>query len=217
MNSSEFFDKNHYVIAKDFINKETATILYNHVINNAKRLAYLYTTPDYVHNEGRWGTFNDSQAPGCFSLYGDPIMDSLLELGTQKMEALTGKKLTPTYSYHRLYETHAELKRHKDRPSCEISVTVCLGYNNSNLKGRADENWNWPMFVSKEVGGKGTPIHMSPGDVIIYRGCEVEHWREPFPGLNHAQVFLHYNEKDGKFNNIYDGRPLLGLPCEYRS
>jgi hypothetical protein len=217
MSSVDFFDKNHYVIVKDFINKETAVILYNHVINNAKRLAYLRTRPDYIHNEGRWGTFSDSQAFGCFSLYGDPIFDSLLEIGTQKMEVFTGKKLLPTYSYHRLYETNAELVRHKDRPSCEISVTVCLGYNNSNLKDKADENWNWPMFVSKEEGGKGIPIHLTPGDVIIYRGCEVEHWREPFPGLNHAQVFLHYNEKDGKFNNVYDGRPLLGLPYEYRS
>ena len=53
---------------------------------------------------------------------------------------------------------------------------------------------------------------MNPGDMIIYRGCELDQWREPFPGLNHAQVFLHYNEKDGEFNNINDGRPMLGLP-----
>jgi hypothetical protein len=209
MNSTEFFDKHKYVTVTNFIDEQTCSLLYNHVINNAKRLAYLMTTKDYVHDEGRYGTFNDSQAPGCFSLYGDPIMDSLLELGTQKMETITGKKLVPTYSYHRLYETDAELLKHKDRPSCEISTTLCLGYNTSNLEEK-HKDWNWPMFVD------GKPIHMKKGDMIVYRGCDVEHWREPFPGLNHAQVFLHYNEIGSEFDeNKNDGRPLLGLPADY--
>jgi hypothetical protein len=48
--------------------------------------------------------------------------------------------------------------------------------------------------------------------MVIYKGCEVEHWRDAYKGLNHAQVFLHYNEKQGKYNNINDGRLFLGLP-----
>ena len=58
---------------------------------------------------------------------------------------------------------------------------------------------------------------MKPGDMIIYRGCEIEHWREPLWGNNHAQAFLHYNEKDGEYDIPYDGRPLLGLGSEFRS
>jgi len=53
--------------------------------------------------------------------------------------------------------------------------------------------------------------------MIIYRGCELEHWREPFWGKNHAQVFLHYNEKGGEYDFLYDGRPLLGMPGELKS
>jgi hypothetical protein len=63
---------------------------------------------------------------------------------------------------------------------------------------------------------------MEPGDMIIYKGCEIEHWREPFKGLNHAQLFMHYNRKDGlyEFNedvDKYDGRPLLGLSSSHRN
>jgi len=58
---------------------------------------------------------------------------------------------------------------------------------------------------------------MKPGDMLIYRGDEVEHWREPLMGNNHAQAFLHYNEKEGKYNIPYDGRPLLGMPGSFRS
>ena len=52
------------------------------------------------------------------------------------------------------------------------------------------------------------------GDMVIYKGCELEHWREPFEGNNHAQVFLHYNNIDGPFGtqNKFDKRPLLGIP-----
>ena len=48
--------------------------------------------------------------------------------------------------------------------------------------------------------------------MVIYKGCDVEHWRNKFIGLNHAQVFLHYNDKNGKFKEQYDGRKFLGLP-----
>ena len=54
--------------------------------------------------------------------------------------------------------------------------------------------------------------------MIVYRGCEIEHWREPFIGQNHAQVFLHYNNVDGPYgtNCVYDGRHHLGLPSDFK-
>ena len=44
------------------------------------------------------------------------------------------------------------------------------------------------------------------GDMIVYRGCEIEHWREKFEGNNHAQVFLHYNNVDN---------PMVRDYCKY--
>ena len=50
--------------------------------------------------------------------------------------------------------------------------------------------------------------------MLIYSGCELEHWREPFEGDFCVQVFLHYNHVNGKFsnNNLFDKRPMLGIP-----
>jgi hypothetical protein len=162
------------------------------------------------------GKFDDIQALGDFSKYGDPIFDSILDLKTKEMCELTGMNLIPNYTYHRLYTTNTELKRHKDRASCEISTTVCIGYNS---------DYNWPMFVGPKDGEKGTkgnPIHLEPGDMIIYKGYDIEHWREPFKGINHAQLFMHYNRKDGPFEyneeiNKFDGRPILGLTGNHRN
>jgi len=217
--AAKFFQENGWVKIDKYIDDNMANLLYHHVQLETKRLSY-FEENEIEADQDIHGTFTDHQAPGDFSKYGDPIFDALLSLGTEKMCELTGKDLIPTYSYHRLYTQGTELKRHKDRPSCEISTTLCLGYDNSNVDAKKYPDWDWPMFVGPkdgEVGTEGMPIHMKPGDMLIYRGDIVEHWREPFWGLNHAQVFLHYNEKDGQYHIPFDGRPLLGLPGSFRS
>ena len=217
--AAKFFEENGWVKIDNFIDKNMANLLYHHTQLEAQRLNW-FEDNAMEADEGIHGLFTDKQAPGDFSKYGDPIMDALLSMSLEKMCELTGKELIPTYSYHRLYTTGTELKRHKDRPSCEISTTLCLGYDVSNVDSSKYPNWDWPMFVGPKDGAEGTeglPIHMKPGDMIIYRGDHVEHWREPFWGLNHAQVFLHYNEKNGQYDIPYDGRPMLGMPGNFRS
>ena len=212
---AEFFEKNGWIKIESFIDSNICNILYTYVTLEAERLNYLENN-DIEKDEEIYGTFNDRQAPGDFSKYGDLIFDTLLIMGLEKISTLIEKNLIPTYSYHRLYTTGTELKKHTDRPSCEISTTLCLGYNVSNIDVKKYPDWDWPMFVKTKEGNE-LPIHLKPGDMIIYRGCEVEHWREPFEGLNHAQVFLHYNEKNGDYDNLYDNRPMLGLPSSFKN
>lgn len=216
MNSADVFKENHFLYVTNFIKPEVCDLLYHYVKMEAKRLEYLEFIQGLENtNRDIWGTFKDDQAPGDFSKYGDLIFEALLDSSCEKISNIIGVKLNSTYSYHRLYTTGTELTRHKDRPSCEISSTLCLGYDVSNIK----EEYNWPMFVGPktgELGTKGKAIYMKPGDMIIYRGCELEHWREPYKGLNHAQVFLHYNEAGGQYDIMYDNRPMLGLPTQYK-
>ena len=217
--AAKFFEENGWVKIEKYIDTNMSNLLYHHIQLEAQRLAYLEDNSIEADADFN-GTFGDTQAPGDFSKYGDPIFDALLSLGTEKLSELTGKDLIPTYSYHRLYTQGTELKRHKDRPSCEISTTLCIGYDNSNVDASKYPDWDWPMYVGPKDGEKGTdgmPIHMKPGDMLIYRGDVVEHWREPLWGNNHAQVFLHYNEKEGQYNIPYDGRPLLGMPATFRT
>ena len=60
----------------------------------------------------------------------------------------------------------------------------------------------------------GTKVDLEVGDMLVYSGCELEHWREPFEGDSCGQVFLHYNHVNGPYatNNLFDGRPKLGVP-----
>ena len=122
--AAKFFEENRWVKIDRFIDQNMANLLYHHVQLEAARLGY-FEDNNIKADEDIHGTFSDKQAPGDFSKYGDPIMDTLLSISLEQMETLTGIDLVPTYSYHRLYTVGTELKRHSDRPSCEISTTLC--------------------------------------------------------------------------------------------
>ena len=218
--AAENFKKNSYTVVRTFIDKTTAALLYNYVILVARKCDWLESNEPDIYNVMEHGTFADPQAPGDYSKYGDPIFDTLLGVGRETIESLTGLELIPTYTYNRLYTTGSELRRHKDRPSCEISTTLCLGYNISNVDMKKNPNWNWSICMGPSDGEEeteGTPVFLEPGDMVVYRGCDIEHWREPFLGLNHAQVFLHYNDANGPHSdNLFDGRPLLGLSDNFK-
>ena len=213
--TADFFAENNYVVVKNFINKGLAKFMYDYTILKNKSVHHLINT-NYVPDGSFCGTFEDGQVNGVYSCYSDWLMETLLETSTTDVKKITGLNLIPTYSYYRVYLNGSELKRHKDRPSCEVSTTLCLGYNNSGAPTR----YNWGMFVEKsgDRNKKGKEIFMEPGDMIIYRGCKIEHWREKFKGTNLSQVFLHFNDGEGPYKDYckYDGRPMLGLPHDYK-
>ena len=220
--ASIHFNEFKWVKIDNFISKEMADILYHHVKLSALRASYVdeNTTFDKPFIEHYFGHFKDIQAMGDYSRYSDPIFETLLDLSTPKISELVGKELFPTYSYNRLYTTGTELERHIDRESCDYSVTMCLGYDVSNIDENVYPDYDWPMFVDTDLDGNGNkpfPVHLKPGDLLIYRGSTVEHWREPFWGKNHAQVFMHYNIKgETVSSNLYDSRPVIGLPFPFR-
>ena len=129
-------------------------------------------------------------------------METLLVKMLPVMAKETGLNLVPTYSYATIYKNGDILKRHKDRPSCEISTTLNLGGD------------PWPIFIDgtgadtvideyknihKPNAPEGTKVLLEVGDMLVYSGCELEHWREPFEGQVCGQVFLHYNHRNGPF------------------
>jgi hypothetical protein len=221
--TAKFYKKHNYVVIKNFISKELANFIYEYGKIRAIRAAYMAQWKYPGYNKDTDGAYGDGQVDGTYSCYADPVMETLLSKALTGMREITGLNLAPTYSYWRLYKKGDELKRHKDRPSCEVSTTLCIGYDNSNLKDKK-ENWekyNWPMWVDESCGedNKGVPIYMEPGDMIVYRGTIVEHWREKLLGNLHAQVFMHYNDVDGPFKDtcILDARPALGLPPAFKN
>ena len=201
--------KNNYIVIKQAISKELADFVYSYFLTKRK-VARVFFDDRYISPfNNDWGVWNDPQVPETYSHYSDIAMETLLEKLVEPMSKETGLNLIPTYSYARIYKKGDVLKRHKDRYSCEVSMTMNLGGD------------PWPIYLepSGETGKEGVKIDLEPGDSLIYRGCEVEHWREAFEGENCGQVFLHYNDASGENaeENRYDTRPFLGLPSWFKS
>ena len=201
--------KNNYKVIKQAISKELADFVYSYFLTK-REVARVFFDDRYISPfNNDWGVWNDPQVPETYSHYSDIAMETLLEKLVEPMSKETGLNLIPTYSYARIYKKGDVLKRHKDRYSCEVSMTMNLGGD------------PWPIYLepSGETDKEGVKIDLEPGDALIYRGCEVEHWREVFKGENCGQVFLHYNDASGENaeENRYDTRPFLGLPSWFKS
>ena len=211
------FKKNKYQVLRSAISKDLAAFCYKYLQISAE--ADYWMLNNSVTHAGNLliGNFNDPQVPNSYAKYADRVMETLLVNTINTMQKKTGLKLEPTYSYTRLYRTGNILNRHKDSPSCEISTTLNLGGD------------PWPIYIDptgannviheykgiiKPGAPKGVEVNLKPGDMLIYSGCDLEHWREPFQGKLCGQVFLHYNHADGRFakTNLYDKRPMLGIP-----
>tara|TARA_B100001063_G_scaffold163599_1_gene152646 strand:+ start:558 stop:1184 length:627 start_codon:yes stop_codon:yes gene_type:complete len=203
------FKKDKYQVIKGAISKELADFCYQYFLNKRAVARHMFDDKYISQFTPYFGVWNDEMIPETYSHYGDIAMDTLLQRVKPVMEKETDMKLTETYSYARIYKKGDELHRHKDRSSCEISTTMHLG---------GDE---WSIFLepSGEEGKDGVEVKLEAGDMLIYKACDLEHWREPFEGKDCGQVFLHYNDSssaEAKFNK-FDGRPMIGLPGYYSS
>ena len=215
------FKKNNFLVIKKAIEPKVAEFIYNYFLLKRQVARTFFDTRFISPFTTEWGVWNDEQVPNTYSHYADVAMETLLLAVQPKMEKATGLKLNPTYSYARIYKKGDILHRHKDRFSCEISTTLNLG---------GDE---WPIFIEgkKNVGtpdkgfppitnNKGSKVTLKPGDMLVYKGNLLEHWRKTFLGKDCAQVFLHYNDVNSKFGdaeeNIFDNRPHLGLPSYFK-
>ena len=212
------FKKKKYTVIRQAISKDLATFVANYFCMQKQVFDTCRAQRYFSPFENILGQYEepDGQVPNTYSQYGNIAMETLLLKCQPIMEKTTGLKLDPNYTYARIYKKGDELKRHKDRFSCEISTTMNLGGD------------KWPIYLSpnENVGvadgkkitnvskAKGVKVDLEPGDMLVYRGMELEHWREKFKGKECVQVFLHYNNRKtpGAKDNMFDKRPHLGLP-----
>ena len=216
------FKKNKYTVIRQAISKDLASFIANYfcmqkqVYDTCRAARYFSPFETIIgYYEGE-----NEQIPNTYSQYANMAMETLLLKCQPGMEKATGLKLYPAYTYARIYKKGDELKRHKDRFSCEISTTMNLGGDDWPIYLSPNENVGAPdgKNITASSKAKGIRVDLKPGDMLVYRGMELEHWREEFQGNDCCQVFLHYNDQKSKNadQNVNDRRPHLGLPAWFK-
>lgn len=214
------FRKNKYLIVRNLISKELANFSYRYFLNKRMVAKTLYESGNEDQSfKNFFGSWKDTQIPNTYSEYSDILMETLLQQVKPCIEEYTGLKLIETYSYARIYKEGDILHRHKDRLSCEISATLNLGgpiwpiyLEPDSSQGRVESG----VYIPSQSAG--VEVLLYPGDALIYRGCELEHWREPCDSNGCTQVFLHYNDEKSLHSqdNKFDRRPHIGLPSNFK-
>ena len=211
------FQQHKYLVIRNAISFELANFAFNYFLMKRDATKWMHENNYISEFTPGFGAWKDQQVPNTYSVYGDTFMETLMMKVLPVMEKHTELKLLPTYTYTRAYKKGDKLRRHKDRPSCQISTTVHLGGE------------EWPIYIDptgsdnvineyKEIHKPNAPqgqrVDLKIGDMLVYSGCELEHWREAFEGNVCVQTFLHYNDANGRFGkeNIFDKRPMLGIP-----
>jgi len=171
------FQENGFLVIKNFITKKRAKDL------SKKFIQYCKENPEKCTS--------DLQVPNTPAKHNHiPFLEILCEK-TPEISKVLGEFVLPTYTYSRIYKNGDTLKKHLDRDSCEISLTIHLN---------SDEKWE---FFLEDLTGKIQSIILNSGDALLYSGCTVPHWREEYTGNFYSQVFLHYVKSNGERNGYY--------------
>ena len=158
--------KDNHIIIKNFIKEKDAKSLGKELVNYPDKEEDSLCRASGIHNPV-WGL--EILTDQCFNL-----------------SKIVGDNLLPTYCYARDYRNNSILPMHKDRPSCEISLTIHL-----------DGDSSWPIWI-KNPEGDGISVDLQSGDAMIYLGCIAPHWRENYTGNQYSQLFLHYVRSRGE-------------------
>lgn len=139
-----------------------------------------------------------SVGKNTFSWYSPIGFESLMEYLRPTIEEVVGDHLYSTYSYGRIYNHNSELKPHTDRDSSEISVSCCL---------KKDSDWS--------LNFEGSSVDLNVGDICIFPGSEITHWRDKYNGQEYIGAFLQYVRASGERSYLkWDTRPRLATPLK---
>lgn len=124
------------------------------------------------------------------------LINYIYDYLTPRIECIINMPLVPTYNQGRMYLAGAEMRAHVDRIVCDVSVTFTICHSGES----------WPIkLIDKK--GEQKEVHTAPGDVMIYSGTEVEHWREPNTYNDfQLQHFFHWfspHSRAGSFLNEF--------------
>ncbi len=169
-----------YKVIKNYIPREEADRISNKFIADSIEHDYTTLTTDFIDN--------------CIDELDYPEATAIATEKVAYLNELLGEKVVPSYTFTRIYRDGSELKRHEDKNSCEISLSVHL---------YGDKDWE---FVIDDLDGNAVEIILEPGDAILYDAIHAAHWRKgKYTGENYVQTFHHYVFLNGDYqDHIYN-------------
>ncbi len=125
----------------------------------------------------------------AYDRYCDAFTIVIQEFLHPVMEERTGLNLLPTFNYTRVYKPKTALKAHTDRPCCEISASLTIANEPNEI---------WPLYVRDTTKDQTIAVELNPGDMLIYRGMDLPHWRDEGE-IEQTGLFMHWVDANGSY------------------
>ena len=135
----------------------------------------------------------DDQVAERHRLHSEPVGMFFHPQLTSLVSRLAGEPVKPSYLYFSSYPPGSALPRHVDRIQCEFSISLLVDYH-----PEPDGPCGWPLFLEHpERPHSAADADLGLGDGLLYRGCELVHYRNPLPEGHHSSsIFFHYVRED---------------------
>ncbi len=103
---------------------------------------------------------------------------------------VAGEPVKPTYAYVSAYKQGAVLRPHVDRKQCVFTLSLWVDYS-AHLSSPEP----WPLWFQTNEGK--VAVTQRSGDAVLFRGCELPHWRDRPPADSASTTLLfHYVPRD---------------------
>lgn len=209
------FMKKKYVVVRDFLPQ--------HMIDFAmdvwKSAEYTDTATTLETHDITYKNPQSSRGTSS-GKYCSPWGNALSHYIHEKLKDCFDMTLEETYSFTRKYVRGAYLGSHTDRPSCEVSATLCLDY-------KTDDNTPWTIWLRNDKNYAGVDaeqvknesqdfnhrdrlknnciaVDLEPGDILLYQGPNIPHWRDEFLGDYSYHIFSHFVNSNSMMQHIPD-------------
>jgi len=208
--------KNRYIVLRDFLPKEIIRFAMD-IWKADEENGGLYTNQEVkdITYKNPQSSIGKSKGGYC-----TPWGVALHGFIHNKLKDYIDLDLRETYSYTRRYERGAYLGSHTDRPSCEISATLCLDYqtddnkpwkiwvrndkNYANTSAETVKNESQDLNHRERVKNNCKSISLEPGDILLYQGPNIPHWRDYLLGEYSYHLFVHFFNASSKMSQIDD-------------
>lgn len=108
---------------------------------------------------------------------------------------VAGKKLKPTYAFSSAYRGGARLDAHMDREQCDYTLSLLID------ESPPVDGAPWPLWFETPAGKHNIVLRV--GDGVLFRGCELPHWRGS-ASAEHEQINLLFHFVPTQWAGVID-------------
>lgn len=146
--------------------------------------------------------YGNDDDPDTQIFYAPLSLEALFPRIAAKVAESVGEPVAPAFSFLWLYKKGAGIHRHIDRDSAELVASLTVASAQSEA---------WPIHFEPTPDRQLT-LRAEPGDLVLFEGHSVYHWREPSAADWHLQAIFNFVRSSGAYSHFkIDGRAHLGL------